>query len=312
MALLQGIATPEEDCFIQVSVFVPEGRLWLLVWKAQSKLIVGPLWLSCHGFAHPTWSLLSAWVCELLLLSSRPSEGSGQGFEITPTSMWWPCFDCGSEVSCDLLCWWQHYYWSINHRGLCTALQQKVREHLGRRVQQSNKRHTLTEDNLAEAASCKSSTVLVVFHLWARHCRWQMSCQSTLSPHICVIMTWKDLEAGNLWKQWKWMVGDALVHGMRTMHYLVKARHDIFEQTISHQWVPCMYLQLLIAKNWWNTKIVSMLASSWDAQILLSLSWIFHKFLFSWQLILLHKGLHYYLLNILISAFDMLWPTSLS
>ena len=31
MALLQGIATPEEDCFIQVSVFVPEGRLWLLV-----------------------------------------------------------------------------------------------------------------------------------------------------------------------------------------------------------------------------------------------------------------------------------------
>jgi len=139
------------------------------------------------------------------------------------------------------------------------------------------------EENLAGAASCKGSTVLVVFHLWARHCRWQMSCQSTLSPHICVIMTWKDLEAGNLWKQWKWMVGDALVHGMRTMHYLVKARHDLFEQTISHQWVPCMYLQFPITKNWWNTKIVSMLASSWDAQIPLSLSWIFHKFLFSWQ-----------------------------
>jgi len=110
MALLQGIAAPEEDRFIQVSVFVPEGRLWLLVWKAQSKFMVGPLWLSCHGFAHPTWSLLSAWVCELLLLSSGPSEGSAQGFEITHTSMWWPCFDCGSEVSCDLLCWWQHYY----------------------------------------------------------------------------------------------------------------------------------------------------------------------------------------------------------
>ena len=31
MTLLQGISTPEEDWFIQVSVFVPEGRLWLLV-----------------------------------------------------------------------------------------------------------------------------------------------------------------------------------------------------------------------------------------------------------------------------------------
>ena len=54
MTLLQGISTPEEDCFIQVSVFVPEGRLWLLVWKAQSKFILGPLQLSCIGFAHPT------------------------------------------------------------------------------------------------------------------------------------------------------------------------------------------------------------------------------------------------------------------
>lgn len=181
-----------------------------------------------------------------------------------------------------------------------------MREHLGRRVQKSNKQHTLSEENLAEAASCKGSTVLVVFHLWARHCCWQMSCQSTLSPHICVIMTWKDLEAGNFWKQWKWMVGDALVHGMRTIHYLVKARHDIFffrhdifEQTISHQWIPCRYLQSPIAKNRWNTKTVFMLASSWDAQILLSLSWIFHKFLFHNSLIPLHQGLHYSLLNIL-------------
>lgn len=134
-----------------------------------------------------------------------------------------------------------------------------------------------------------------------------MSCQSTLSPHICVIMTWKALEAGNFWKQWKWMVGDALVHGMRTMHYLVKARHDIFEQTISHQWIPCRYLQSPIAKNWWNTKIIFMLASSWDAQILLFLSWIFHKFLFHNSLIPLHQGLHYSLLNILTCCDLLLW-----
>ena len=229
MTLLQGISTPEEDCFIQVSVFVPEGRLWLLVWKAQSNFILGPLQLSCIGFAHPTACCLHQSVNSSCSAVDPPRALPRALREHTPL--------CGDPVLIVVLKWgvifsvggstlikvstieafallWNRKWGNIWAEG-CTSLISTI----------PWQRKTLLKQLL-----CKGSTVLVVFRLWARHRCWQMSCQSTLSPHICVIMTWKGLEAGNLRKQWKWVVEDAFDHGMRTMHYLVKARHDILSK----------------------------------------------------------------------------------
>lgn len=109
----------KEDWLFQVLVFVPEGRLWLLVWKIQSKARFGS-----HSAPLPPCSL--EFVCSLwtpFAVGSSSFGGlSAHSFQLTHTSVRGPCGSCGPRVSGDFLCWRQHYYWSIYHRGRSSAL----------------------------------------------------------------------------------------------------------------------------------------------------------------------------------------------
>lgn len=169
MTLLQGISTPEEDCFLQVSVFVPEGRLWLLVWKAQSKFTLGPLRLSCIGFAHPTACCLPQSVNSSCSAVGPPRALPRALREHTPL--------CGDLVLTVVLKW--GVIFSVGGSTLIKvstieAFALLCNRKWGNIWAEGCKSLISTipwwRKTLLKQLLCKGSTVLVVFRLWARHC----------------------------------------------------------------------------------------------------------------------------------------------